>query len=143
MADFLLEIGTDEIPARMLTSATEELARRLRELIARERLATISEIESFSTPRRIAVLARGLATSQSDTEEQVTGPSISIAFKDGKPAPAAEAFARKHGITVDQIEKINTPKGEYISAKVKNRGRTATEILAEQLPKEIAGIYWA
>jgi glycyl-tRNA synthetase beta chain len=143
MADFLLEIGTDEIPARMLTSATEELARRLRELIARERLATSSEIESFTTPRRIAVLARGLSTSQADTEEQVMGPATKIAYKDGKPAAPAEAFARKYGITVDQIEKIETPKGEYISAKVNNKGRTASEILAEQLPKEIAGIYWA
>ena len=106
-------------------------------------LPPLPEIESFSTPRRIAVLARGLSTSQSDTEEQVMGPATKIAYKDGKPAAPAEAFARKYGITVDQIEKVETPKGEYISAKIKTKGRTASEILAEQLPKEIAGIYWA
>ncbi len=69
MVDFLLEIGTDEIPARMITPATEELSRRFRELVDRERLGSSVEIESFSTPRRIAVLARGLASSQPDMEE--------------------------------------------------------------------------
>src|SRR4051812_4664501 len=130
MADFLLEIGTDEIPARMLTSATEELARRLRELIAREHLATSATVESFSTPRRIAVLARGLASSQADTEEQVMGPATKVAFKDGQPTPAAEAFARKVGLPLTQIEKVETPKGEYLSAKVKKQGRTASELLS-------------
>lgn len=143
MADFLLEIGTDEIPARMLTSATEELARRLRELIEREKLSATPTVESFSTPRRIAVLARELSSSQPDIEEQVMGPKTDIAFKDGKPAAPAEAFARKYGLTLDQIEKVQTPKGEYITAKLKKKGRSASELLAEQLPKEIASIYWA
>src|SRR4051794_4667795 len=126
MADFLLEIGTDEIPARMLTSATDELARRLRELIEREHLSATATVESFSSPRRIAVLARGISTAQADAEEVVMGPATKIAFKDGKPAAPAEAFARKYGLTLDQIEKIDTPKGEYISAKVKKQGRTAS-----------------
>jgi glycyl-tRNA synthetase beta chain len=143
MADFLLEIGTDEIPARMITSATEELARRVSELLNRERLAASIEIESFSTPRRIAVLARGVSAAQADVEEQVMGPATKIAYKDGNPTPAAEAFARKNGITLEQIEKVETPKGEYISAKIKKQGRTSSELLAEQLPKEIASIYWA
>jgi glycyl-tRNA synthetase beta chain len=143
MADFLLEIGTDEIPARMLTSATEELARRLRELIERENLSAAPAVESFSTPRRIAVLARGISTAQADTESVETGPSTSIAYKEGKPTPAAEAFARKYGVTLAQLERVQTPKGEYISAKVKKQGRTASELFAEQLPKEIASIYWA
>jgi len=143
MADFLLEIGTDEIPARMLNSATEELTRRVRELIEREHLATAAQFESFSTPRRIAVVARGLATSQPDIEEQVMGPATKVAFKDGAPTPAAEAFARKVGLPLAKIAKVETPKGEYLSATVKRKGRTASELLAEQLPKEIASIYWA
>src|SRR6266702_4164600 len=118
MADFLLEIGTDEIPARMLTSATEELRRRLAELVARENLATSAEFISFSTPRRIAVVARGLSMSQPDVDEVVIGPATKIAYKDGKPTPAAEAFARKSGISVEQLTKIDTPKGEYLSAAV-------------------------
>jgi glycyl-tRNA synthetase beta chain len=95
MADFLLEIGTEEIPARMIGAATDELTRRVRDLITREHLASEPQLESFSTPRRLAVLARGVAQSQADVEEQVMGPSVKVAFKDGQPTPAAQAFAKE------------------------------------------------
>ncbi|MGE5111349.1 MAG: glycine--tRNA ligase subunit beta [Acidobacteriaceae bacterium] len=143
MADLLLEIGTEEIPARMIASATEELTRRVTELLVRERLGSGPEIEAFSTPRRLAVLARGIASSQPDIEEQVTGPSVKVAFKDGKPTPAAEAFAKKVNIAVNRLQTTSTPKGEYLSATVKKTGRVASDLLVELLPKELAGIYWA
>jgi glycyl-tRNA synthetase beta chain len=143
MPDFLLEIGTEEIPARMIDSAREELARRVGELLQRERLANGAALQAYSTPRRLAVLASGVASSQPDVSEQVTGPSLKVAYKDGKPTPAAEAFARKAGVPVDALEKITTPKGEYLAATVQKKGRSAGEILAESLPKEIGGIYWA
>ena len=143
MSDFLLEIGTDEIPARMITPATEELARRMSELVERERLGHQVTFESFSTPRRIAVLARGLAASQPDVEEQVMGPATKVAYKDGKPTPAADAFAKKVGLDLSKIEKVETPKGEYLTAKVLKRGRPSQDLLAELLPREIASLYWA
>ncbi len=143
MSDFLLEIGTEEIPARMIDSARDELARRANDLLTRERLAESPEIESFSTPRRIAVLARNVASRQRDVQEQLTGPSLKIAFKDGAPTPAAESFAKKAGVPVTSLEKISNAKGEYLAATVQRKGRPAIEILAELLPKEIAGIYWA
>jgi glycyl-tRNA synthetase beta chain len=143
MPDFLLEIGTEEIPARMIDSARQELARRAKDLLSRERLAEAPEIESFSTPRRIAVLARNVAAKQPDAQEQLTGPSFKVAFKDGVATPAAEAFAKKAGVPVASLEKVTTPKGEYLSATVQKKGRAAGEILAESLPKEITGIYWA
>ena len=143
MSDFLLEIGTEEIPARMIDSAREELTRRAQDLLTRERLAESPAIESFSTPRRIAVLARNVAAQQPDVQEQLTGPSVKVAFKDGAPTAAAEAFARKAGVPVSALEKISNPKGEYLAATVQKKGRSASEILAESLPKEIAGIYWA
>ena len=74
--------------------------------------------------------------------EQVTGPSVNVAYKDGQPTPAAHAFAKKAGVDVARLEKITTPKGEYLAARVTKRGRTAAELLAENLPKEIATIYW-
>src|SRR5271165_952588 len=141
--DFLLEIGTEEIPARMLDSAREELARRVGELLQRERLSDAPEIEAYSTPRRLAVVVSEVASAQPDVSEHVTGPSLKVAYKDGKPTPAAEAFARKVKVAVDELEKITTPKGEYLAATVQKKGRTASDILAEALPKEIAGIYWA
>jgi glycyl-tRNA synthetase beta chain len=142
MADFLLEIGTEEIPARMIDSARDELTRRTGDLLARERLAEFPAVESFSTPRRLAVLARNISPQQPDVQEQLTGPSLKVAYKDGTPTQAAEAFARKAGVPVTSLEKITTPKGEYLAANVLRKGRSASEILAELLPKEIAGIYW-
>ena len=143
MPDFLLEIGTEEIPARMIDGAREELARRVGDLLQRERLADSPAVQSYSTPRRLAVLASGIAPAQPDLREKLTGPSLKVAYKDGAPTPAAEAFARKASIPVDALEKITTPKGEYLAATVLKKGRPAAEILAESLPKEIAGIYWA
>jgi glycyl-tRNA synthetase beta chain len=143
MADFLLEIGTEEIPARMIVGATDELTRRVRDLITRERLASEPAIEAFSTPRRLAVLARGVAASQPDVEEQVMGPSAKVAYKDGQPTPAAQAFARKVNLDVTKLQTVTTPKGEYLAATVKKTGRLASELFAEFLPKELAGIYWA
>src|SRR3954470_15956774 len=143
MADFLLEIGCEEIPARMIDGAREELARRVGELLSRERLVESPALEPYSTPRRIAVLARGIAASQPDAEEQVMGPAVKVAYKDGQPTPAAHAFAKKAGVDLSQLQKVETPKGEYLSARITKRGRTAAEILSENLPKEIAGLYWA
>src|SRR5271167_1478276 len=143
MPDFLLEIGTEEIPARMIDGAREELARRVSDLLQRERLSENAEVQAFSTPRRLAVLAAGVSPAQPDVREQVSGPSLKVAYKNGAPTPAAEAFARKLNLPLDALEKVSTPKGEYLAATVQKKGRPAAEILAESLPKEIAGIYWA
>ena len=141
MPDFLLEIGCEEIPARMIDAASQELRERVSALLIRERLAA-SEIRHFDTPRRLAVIASGIPAAQPDVTEQVNGPSVSVAYNDGQPTPAAHAFAKKAGIDVSQLEKITTPKGEYLAARVTRKGRSATEILAENLPKEISTIYW-
>jgi glycyl-tRNA synthetase beta chain len=141
MPDFLLEIGCEEIPARMIDATSQELCERVRALLTRERLLG-GEISSFDTPRRLALMASGIAAAQADVVEQVTGPSVNVAYKEGHPTPAAHAFAKKAGVDVSHLEKVSTPKGEYISAKVTKKGRTAAEILAEGLPKEISAIYW-
>jgi len=141
MPDFLLEIGCEEIPARMIDAASAELRERMGALLNRERLAG-GEIACFDTPRRLAVMVRSIPASQPDVTEQITGPSVNVAYKDGQPTPAAHAFAKKAGLDVTQVERVATPKGEYITAKVTKKGRSAAEILAENLPKEIASIYW-
>ncbi len=141
MPDFLLEIGCEEIPARMIDAGSQELRDRLAALLQRERLDA-REITTLDTPRRLSVIASGISAAQANVVEQITGPSVNHAYKDGQPTPAAHAFAKKAGVDVSQLEKIATPKGEYISAKITKRGRTAAEILAEGLPKEISGVYW-
>jgi glycyl-tRNA synthetase beta chain len=142
MPDFLLEIGCEEIPARMIDAASAELRKRVSDLLTRERLQPQSAVSALDTPRRLAVLASGIPVAQPDVTEQITGPSVSVAFKDGQPTPAAHAFARKAGVDVANMEKVSTAKGEYLAAKVSKKGRAAREILAETLAKEINGIYW-
>ena len=155
MPDFLLEIGIEEIPARMIDDARSELVRRMAALLARESLMKATDgkpvedesswtgFASYSTPRRLAFRVSDIPTHQPDVTEQVLGPSVKVAFKDGKPTPAAEAFAKKAGVEISALERVTNPKGEYLAATVTRKGRQAAEILAEAVPKEIAGIYWA
>ncbi|HEY1799695.1 MAG TPA: glycine--tRNA ligase subunit beta [Terriglobales bacterium] len=142
MPDFLIEIGTEEIPARMIEPAAAELQKRLGDLLTRERLPATNVIECFNTPRRLALIASGIPAAQPDVTEQASGPSVAVAFKDGQPTPAAHAFAKKAGVDVGKLEKVSTPKGEYLSAKITKKGRPAAEVLTELLPKEIASLYW-
>ena len=142
MPDFLLEIGTEEIPARMIADAQAELRRRVGDLLERERLTATGELRELDTPRRLSVLAPGIPAAQPDLTEQITGPAVSVAFRDGQPGPAAHAFAKKAGIEVSGLGRITTPKGEYLCAKVTKKGRAAAEVLSELLPKEIASLYW-
>src|SRR6202049_560897 len=143
MPDFLLEIGCEEIPARMIDDAETNLGVRVAKLLLDQGLLpTTATVPTVSTPRRLTVWANGILAAQAYVTEQVNGPSVNVAYKDGQPTPAAHAFAKKAGVDVAQLEKVTTPKGEYLSAKVTNKGRSAAEILAEGLPKELSTIYW-
>jgi glycyl-tRNA synthetase beta chain len=126
----------------MIDAAARELREHLQTLLQRERLGPAGAISHLDTPRRLAVLASGLPASQPDITEQVSGPSAQIAYKDGQPTPAAHAFAKKVGVDVAKLEKVSTPKGQYLAATVTRKGRTAAEILAETLPREISTLYW-
>jgi glycyl-tRNA synthetase beta chain len=144
MPDFLLEIGLEEVPARMIASAQAELLKRTLALLTREQLIPADPTaHAYSTPRRLAVLVKDVLVQQPDITEDNTGPAVKIAFKDGLPTPAAEAFARKAGVSVEALRTITTPKGDYLAATTLKKGRTASEVLAAELPKEIAAIYWA
>ena len=142
MPDFLLEIGCEEIPARMIDAGSQELEKRVNDLLRRERLVPAQTIIHLDTPRRLAILAPGIPAAQPEITEKVPGPSVSVSFKDGQPTPAAQAFAKKAGIDISRLERVTTPKGEYLAATVRKKGRAASEILAAFLPKEIASIYW-
>ena len=152
MADFLLEIGLEEVPARMIAGAEAELGRRVSDLLKRERLlapeanpeaSVVAKVTTYSTPRRLGVLVEGVLAKQVDTEEVLTGPSWKVAFKDSDPTAAAQAFAKKAGVAVAELKKVISPKGEYVGATVKRPGRTANEILAAELPAQVLAIYWA
>ena len=143
MPELLLEIGLEEIPARMIAAAEAELARRVEGVLAKARLlqdgATVS---SYSTPRRLAVGVTGVLAGQMAIEEQLTGPSWKAAFPGGEPAPAAHAFAKKAAVAVTELKKIVTAKGEYAAATVQRPGQSAEAILTDALPLEIAALAW-
>ena len=144
MAELLLEIGLEEVPARMLAAAEAELARRVEALLTRQRLlaAEGAGLINYSTPRRLAVRVTGVLAQQQDMREQLTGPAWKAAFPNGQPGPAAEAFARKAGVPVAALEKITTPKGEYAAAIVQRPGQTTEAVLTSTLPQEIAALPW-
>ncbi len=143
MPDLLLEIGLEEIPARMIAAAEAELARRIEAVLTRARLLDAAAVvTSYSTPRRLAVRVEGVLAEQLDMQEQLTGPSWKAAFPDGQPGPAAQAFAKKAGVAVTSLEKITTPKGEYAAATVQRPGQRAEKVLSDALPQEIGALSW-
>ena len=128
----------------MIAGAEAELGRRVHDLLARERLLEDgATVKTYSTPRRLAVLVEGVRAAQADVEEKLTGPSWTVAFKDGAATKAAEAFAKKACVAVDALEKVTTAKGEYVGATVRRAGKAVAEILTADLPKEVLAIYWA
>jgi glycyl-tRNA synthetase beta chain len=143
MPDLLFDAGMEEIPARMIAAAEQELRERVTELLSRERLlGNEHNIRSFSTPRRLAVLVDGVLARQPDATQEMTGPSWSVAFKDGQPTAAAQAFAKKAGVEVGALRKVTTPKGEYVAATAAHRGREAAAVLGDWLGAELAALYW-
>lgn len=142
MPDFLLEIGCEEIPARMISEATQELEKRISDLLKNNRLQPAGDVSKAETPRRLSIIACRIPGTQPDMQEQLIGPALKVAYKDGQPTAAAQAFARKAGIDVAKLEKIATPKGEYLAATVTYKGKAAKDVLSELLPKEIAALYW-
>src|SRR5438105_675925 len=143
MPDFLLEIGCEEIPARMIDAAREQLLTRTARLVEREHLSQSgTRFVPVCTTRRLAITIHQILGRQPDTEEHVQGPAVNVAFKDGQPTAAAEAFAKKTGLPITELQRKQTAKGEYLIAKVVRKGRKAAEVLAELLPKEINSIYW-
>ena len=144
MSDLLFEIGLEEIPARMIAAAQAELAQRIQTLLRRESLlGAEAKVASYSTPRRLAVTISDVLAQQADSEETLTGPSWNIAFKNDEATPAAHAFAKKAGVALSQLVRTTTPKGEYVTAKISRKGKSAIAVLTAQLPKELAGLYWA
>jgi glycyl-tRNA synthetase beta chain len=144
MAEFLFEIGLEEVPARMIAAAQAELGRRVVGMLERERFVVAGVASrSFATSRRLAVWVADVAERQEDVSEDLVGPSVKIAYKDGVATPAAMAFAKKAGVAVEELKTVTNAKGEYLAATSVKAGRGAAEVIAAELPKELAGIYWA
>ena len=140
--DLLLEIGAEEIPASFIQPALEDLQKVL---VGRMADAGLKHgvVRAFGTPRRLALLVQGVADRTEDVTREEQGPSVSAAFdKEGKPTVAAEKFASARGLTVDQLLRVQTPKGEKLAARVLEKGKAAEELLAPALHAAVHGIQW-
>jgi glycyl-tRNA synthetase beta chain len=141
--EYLLEVRSEEIPARMLEPGVRELATRVFEELMARGLGP-REVETGYSPRRLVLILNGLPDREPDREEQVLGPPVSAAFApDGSPRPALAGFAKKVGLETDQLSRVKTDKGEYLAAVKKTEGRPAREVLAEIVPRVLTGISWA
>ncbi len=139
-ADMLLEIGTEELPAGDLDDALAQLQQAAPRLFDDLRLEHAG-VEVYGTPRRLVIVARGVAPRQKDEEKLVKGPPANKAFDaEGKPTAVAEGFARKQGVPVSAVQPHEIEGGQYAAALVKTVGRPAVDVLAEKLPQIIAGI---
>ena len=146
MSDLILEIGTEEIPARMIGRARKDLERLFIESLRAMDLLDGARVSVEATPRRLALFARNLPPRQADRTETLTGPSRKVAFDEaGNPTRAALGFARKAGVAVDELEVRDDGK---LAVQRLIAGRDAGSLLAERLPGVVLGLrfpramYW-
>ena len=144
--EFLLEIGVEEIPHGMIPGALKDLERGFLEALEKHRLRAGVEVATEATPRRLVLVANGVADRQADREETLKGPPRRVAFDaEGKPTKAAEGFAKRAGVAVEDLEA--GVDGRLLARRLV-KGRRTSEILAEVLPAVILGIrfpktmYW-
>ncbi|MAS35939.1 MAG: glycine--tRNA ligase subunit alpha/beta [Anaerolineaceae bacterium] len=139
-ADFLLEIGVEELPAGDVDDALAQLQAGAARFFEDLRLSN-EGVQVYATPRRLVVQAQKLAPRQPDVEQIEKGPPANRAFDaDGKPTKAAEGFARGKGVSVDDLRVEQVDGGDYVVALVKTAGRPATDVLAEALPGFVGSI---
>ncbi|MBX9669469.1 MAG: glycine--tRNA ligase subunit beta [Candidatus Obscuribacterales bacterium] len=138
MKKYLLEIGTEELPAGYI----EEALIRLEEFFAKElndANLTFSSMKTLSTPRRMSVIVEGMGEKQATTSRKIKGPPVKTAFKeDGQPTPQAEGFAAKNGLTVKDLDKEEIGKETYLVANLTVEGKPAQDVLAEIAPRVIS-----
>jgi glycyl-tRNA synthetase beta chain len=139
-SDFLLEIGTEEIPARMLAGALADLARELEAALGAAGFGPES-VEAFGTPRRMAALVRGLPDRQADQDVEVVGPAVAVAFDaTGQPTRAALGFARAQGVAPEDLVRVKGPRGECVGLRKVIAGRDAAAVLAEAVPAVVSAM---
>ncbi len=140
MSELLLELGSEELPARVVASGARQLREGVVKALDESRLAH-GEATEYGTPRRLAVMVSGVADRQPDLDKVVMGPPVKAAFDaSGNPTQAALGFARVQGIEVDRLARVATPMGEYLSARVLELGKPADVLLAPLLRDVIAGL---
>jgi glycyl-tRNA synthetase beta chain len=138
--DLLLEIGAEEIPASFVEPAVEELKQLIEDRMTGSRLDH-GRTRVFATPRRLALWIEDILEASADVSKEVLGPPAKVGFDaSGKPTKAAEKFAQGLGLSVGQLARVQTPKGEYLAARVEEKGRPAHAILTEAVHAAVHGL---
>ena len=138
--DFLLEVGCEEIPARFVPGALEDLSKHIKAGLQDGRLrCEQTELRSMGTPRRLGLLVHHIAERQADLDEEVLGPKVEVAYDEqGLPTKACMGFARSRGVAVEDLERIETSKGEVVGLRRHIEGEKAEEVLGELLKGALA-----
>ena len=136
MSDFLLEVGTEDLPAGFVSDAIRQWEKMIPASLAAEAL-TNDRVQIYGTPRRLSVIVTNLPDRQIDRVEEIKGPPAAAAYKDGQPTPAAIGFAKKQGVDISSLELRPTDKGEFIFITKTIAGRDTREILTELIPQWI------
>jgi glycyl-tRNA synthetase beta chain len=132
--ELLIEIGTEELPASWLPALTRQFGDHLEARLSALRVPPDGPVETFSTPRRLAARIARMPERQTDLEELISGPAVTVAFTPGgEPTPAATGFARKHGVDVAALERVVTAKGTYLAYRRQQRGHAVVDVLPEAL----------
>jgi len=140
MANLIVEIGCEELPAGYISPALEQWQKLLGDALAESRLAGTG-MRTAGTPRRLAIFVEGVLDRQEDVVVEVSGPPAKVAFDaEGKPTKAAIGFAKTQGVEPDALHVKETERGKYCVAEKQVAGRPAADVLAEILPKTIAAI---
>jgi glycyl-tRNA synthetase beta chain len=140
MPRFVFEIGTEEIPPRFFPPALAQLLADGRRMLEGLRLS-FREVKVYGSPRRLVLIAEGLAERQASQTREERGPAARVAFdEDGKPTKAALGFARRHGVSPDDLVAKDTDQGEYVFAVVREPEMSAAEALAGALPDLTTGM---
>ncbi len=143
MTEFLLEIGTEEIPSGYLDNGLDSLKRLAESYLEKNRISLPGGVSVCGTPRRLVLFAEEIVEKQEDLIQEVTGPPKKAAYdREGNPGKAATGFAAKYGVSVDDLQVVETAKGEYLYIKRKIPGRPTNEVLSEILPRIISEIPW-
>ncbi len=139
-ADLLIEIGTEEIPARFIPPVLEEMQASLQKRLQQERIE-VGAVMAMGTPRRLALTATAVAEQQAESTAEIVGPPQAVAYNaDGKPTKAAMGFARSQGVDIADLIIVETDKGPYLAVKKHAVGLPTKERLPEILPEWILGL---
>ncbi|GIC13262.1 glycine--tRNA ligase, beta subunit [Vibrio cholerae] len=138
--EFLIELGTEELPPKQLRTLAEAFAANFAAELATADIAH-EGVTWFATPRRLALKVANLTESQPDRVVEKRGPAVNVAFDaDGKPTKAAEGWARGNGITVEQAERLVTDKGEWLLFKEQVQGQQTASVVVEMAAKALANL---